>query len=344
MIDTGHFGHFVLFKDKEDILKDIHTRAKTKTDRQVTAPEILAINDKVLHYCLKNRSNRWESTLFTDSALSQLLNRAHIPVSFYKRNPTDIQESIFNHHVSNYNNPFLFRYERIGPIDHIRAVLSNTYGIMDDDQVFPIIIETLSSMGIPVQYNTFCYDNKISQLTVVFPDTNSEYNGITISSGLTITNSETGHSSIWIVPVVYYKGILLTNKKSLATQSVNMRIIHKGKIDKSRIEKIITEAKDISQVGIVQFAEAMTQSISSKEALKFTKNIEILPKRLFDILEEEWGKEEDLKRVQVAMRILDLAKALPLFQRSKIEQSVGGVVNIFNNYKTRMDSILEELE
>ena len=75
------------------------------------------------------------------------------------------------------------------------------------------------------------------------------------SAGMIVTNSEVGSSSIWIEPVVYRGDNVYANRGSLTKQDVQMKIVHRGDIDRERVRNIFTECADISQVGIVQLVE-----------------------------------------------------------------------------------------
>jgi 1-aminocyclopropane-1-carboxylate deaminase/D-cysteine desulfhydrase-like pyridoxal-dependent ACC family enzyme len=143
--------------------------------------------------------------------------------------------------------------------------------------------------------------------------------------------------------VVSTNTLSFQNRATLQKQGVKCRFVHRGVPKLQEVKEMITRAKDIAQVGIVQLLEAQQQIINKDYALAFTKNIEALPKRIYDILEEEWEEVAELNRLQVASRILVLAQELPLFQRITVEQAACGITKVFDNFQSRMMEIAQAM-
>lgn len=289
---------------------------------------------------------------FSGSAFSQLLSKIKIPGNFFNKCPNNLQEQIFNHFVDKEKQSYLLRmkpsqpkaecYDEGLPV-HCRAVLTERYGMVDDHQLFPVIFSAVEGSDFQAVYQQFLTDENISQLYIHFPDATSEYNDMTYRSGVMVTNSETGHSSVWIEPVVYGNGINFQNRATLQKQGVKCRLVHRGSPQLTQVQEMITRARDIAQVGLLQAIEASQETVSKDYALAYTKSIDGLPRRFYYILQDEWQEQQDVARDQVARRIIQLAQELPLFQRISIEQSACAVTKVFNNFEARMLQIAEEL-
>ena len=167
----------------------------------------------------------------------------------------------------------------------IRAVLSPTYSIFDDNELFPMLIQQLSSQE-NITYRLYEYDDQITRLHVEFTDTATTYEEVSYSAGMIITNSEVGLSSIWIEPVIYRSDLLYMNRGSLRKQDVQLKIVHRGEIDRDRVADAFSVCSEISQVGIIQLIEAYQAKIEPKHALTFMLNIPELPNRVAMILNE----------------------------------------------------------
>ena len=304
-------------------------------------------------YKLKRETNI--PIVFTRSAISQLLTKLKIRTDFYDRCPGYLQQQIFNWFTDQYGEKeYLLRFdpgfditqeENTSKDRNIRAVLTNRYGITDDNQLFPLVFDSLKDQNI--EWRSFRYDDKISQLYVNFPEATTVHGDQAYRGGLVITNSETGHSSTWIEPIVNAFGVQYMNRATLQSQGVRCRFVHRGAgfttEHTNELRNMILAAKDISQVGIIQMIEASQQIITKDHALAFARSINGLPSRFLDTLEEEWEHEAEVNRAAAAQKILVAARELPLFQRIQVEQATGQLVKVFDNYQARMQGILEEL-
>tara|TARA_B100001765_G_C19476458_1_gene326611 strand:- start:88 stop:1203 length:1116 start_codon:yes stop_codon:yes gene_type:complete len=317
---------------------------------------------------------------FSTHAFSQLLTRVRFSIDFWKRldngDAHQLKVDNFNwcnentaNKISNQrrnNNPsYLFRLnpstpisatDLLGDVDDeeedrvapslrtpVRAILSGSYSVFNDDELFPMLMDELDEDD-NVSYTFYEYDDHITRLHIKFDDTEVTHDNIKYSAGMVITNSEVGSSSIWIEPVVYQGDSLYANRRSLTKQEVQMKIVHRGDIDRERVTEIFRNCADISQVGIVQLVEAFQTKINPNYALSLVKNIPELPNRMALLLEDEWEREEDLKQAEVAQAILEMAQELPLFQRAKVEQAAGKIIGLFDGYASRMVQIMEDME
>lgn len=291
---------------------------------------------------------------FSRWSLWQLLGRASgVPIKFWDRCSLGLMRSIWREHVHDPANELRFRLDprrsmdkRVfdgddGPV-HVRAVLSMTYGVIDDLTLFPIVAKVLEEMKVTT-YNVFQHNEDISRLIVMFPDLQRDHEGRTYQAGLAVTNSEIGRSAIYIEPIVRTNGLDMWNRWALDHQNVRTRIIHRGVITEENVIEKVKKAKEVAQVGLIQAAEAWNNRIDGKKAIELFKLAEP-PTRLLDIIMDEWEEEERLVRAAAAQRILELAQSLPLFERQGLETTAGRMIGLFDSYQSRMDEIMKEIE
>lgn len=277
--------------------------------------------------------------IFTQSAMSQLLNRLGMSVRQYNRSPDWLKAHNFNYFSKQHDKKLKFRMNNES---QCRAVLSESYGIIDDIILFPILFDILKDRSDLV-INKFHFDDYITQLYLSLSDATGEHNGQTYTAGLLVTNSETAHSSVWIEPVVHLGQYAFLNRRSVRKQGVDCRIIHRGSIDPGRVKKMVERNSEVAQVGVVQLAELFQRHVPVSTVLSYVKNNNELPSRWEAMLEEIWSKEETVARAEAARQILVLAEGLPLFQRIQAEQAAGGFINLFDQFEDRMDAILAEI-
>lgn len=346
------YGHKYVKPEKETVLEKIEEKRQLALDRAVS-PQRLSyrmlpdgFSGYLVYELLHENEYGGQDLEFSKSAFSQMLNRKKVPVAFYERCTHNLQAMIFNEHVRT-GLPVMLRMlkdtpdQEVSEVSMVRAVLSDKYGIKDDHEVFPVVLDVLEDQEIAIR--SFTYDDRISQLLIEFADAQAQYNNQNHVAGLLVSNSETGHSSVWCEPVVTIPSCSFVNRGSLRRQGVDCRIVHRGEIEQARIRQMVLQAKEIAQVGVVQLAEAWGQKITAGYALQFAKAIDSLPKRMFDILKDEWEEEEEIIKAEAARRIILMAQELPLFQRIQTEQAAGQMLGLFNNYKARMQAILEEI-
>jgi hypothetical protein len=275
-------------------------------------------------------------------ALNQLFQRYRIPILFYDRCKAKLKNDIFTEHITDRNarTKLLLRYKNSEHPRTIRAVVTTKYGILDDHELFPTVMDQLEEQQAQLQ--SFHFDSHITQLYADWPDCEVEWGGTRYHAGVLITNSETARSSIWIEPTVISPHCSYVNRAALRRQRVGLRLIHRGDVDVERVIPMIQEAKRIAQVGIVQLMEAWEERVSGPEALEIIHDMDTLPGRIQDILDEEWENEEILRKAYVAQRIMELARTLPLFQRITVEQEASAITGIFDNYEQRIQEMMSD--
>lgn len=322
----------------EEIIEDIEKEHQRNSDQLVLPKELNAWpnKDDITKYFTYKHDQDFE---FTYSAMDQILSRLGIPARFYRKNPAILQVAMFNYWNGGRDTPYLFRLK---DKNLVRAVLTEKYGVMDDIEVFPTVIKELYSYETTPRWLN--RDNQITQLAVHFNDVQTNFENNNYRAGMVITNSETGHSSVWIEPVVYMSHYTFYHRATLQRQKVNLRLVHRGTVDIDRIKPMIEQAKEIAQVGIVQLIEVSQEVVGNNQLVNFVNSIDALTKRLKDRLIEEWEEEAQINKLNAARRILECATELPLFQRMTVEQQVGRLTGLFTGYKSRMQGIMQELE
>ena len=295
--------------------------------------QMLLVDDR-LQFTTNNKE-----IFFTSSALSQLLTKLKIPKAYFQRCPDWLKYTSIQHFNSLHKSYYLFRMREES---HVRATLSNRYGVTDDKDLFALIFDQFLDRD-DIFIRSFEITDHITRLSIEFQDAKVEHNGTEYIAGLNILNSETGHSSIWIEPVVHIPGCSFPNRRLLMKQGIDCRIVHRGLDQKDRSIQLITRAKEISQIGILQLIESFNENIPVSKAVGFVQNTEVFPNRFAQILEEEWNNQTLLTKADAARRIILLAQELPLFQRIQVEQTAGAFIGLFDNYKGRFSDIIKEI-
>lgn len=327
--------------DQEAINNMLEHKRNVMVDQNIKAEKIECMKwgSNVL-YPIKDTERELQ---FSDSAMGQILNRIKVPKLFYDRCPPALKEDIFNHfNAQREDDTYFVRFNKDKGEEYVRAVLSDKYGVHDDNDLFPILFDVLKDRN-DVAYRIFVYDDHITQLALDFVDATGVHNDQKYTAGLVVTNSETGHSSIWVEPVVHTNTCTFYNRRSLSRQGVRCKVVHRGDVNGDRIRPMVEQAKEIAQIGVTQLAEAFTTRVKKDYALSFAKAIDAFPKRYFDILQEEWDKETDIIKAEAARRIILLAQELPLFQRIAVEQDCGKLIGLFDSYKSRFDDLMLEV-
>lgn len=276
---------------------------------------------------------------FIQPAMTQLLGRLGMSVKQYNRSPYWLKAKNFNYFNKKYGETLKFRMRHT---DEVRAVLSSTYGIIDDIVAIPTIFKGLEDRD-DVAIRAFRYDDYITQLFLELTSASATHNNRNYVAGLMVTNSETGHSSVWIEPVVFTSRYVWVNRRVLSKQKVDCRIIHRGKIDPKRVRSMVEKNAEVAQVGIIQLEEAHHDHIDAKKVLSYIKNSNELPNRWEALMAEHLGEAETIARAEAAREILRLAESLPLFQRAQAEQAAGAFIGLFDHFEERMLSIIEDM-
>jgi len=283
---------------------------------------------------------------FSESALQQLLYRFNIPLKFYRKCTSPLKKNIFSEFISSRDANNIFRLVSKNKNNKlhnlsVRAVLSPSYSIVDDKWLYPLVMSTLQE---GMNYDTLEISDHATRLIAKFPDIASTgLNNNIFTGGIAITNSETGHSSIWIEPIIFMGNTHFTNRASLQSQNIKIRLIHRGEIRRDEIIRLVSQLKEIVQIGIIQLLEAQTSMIASSDVIKQMKETSAFPQRYTNILEEIWAQNQEITRLDAVKQLLHITQDLPLIKRIQIEQSMSKITNVFSSYKNRISRLAKDI-
>lgn len=297
--------------------------------------------DKLLLQFFISAGEQEKELLPNQSAESQFLTKIKVPVSFFHRCPTNLKQQILDYF--NVDRDYLLRCYSKGEVQHCRAVLSPIFTrAYDNHKVFPVILEALKDENISLK--TFFDDGVVTRMEVLLPN-EVLFEGRRLNPGLMVTNSETGHSSLWIEPIVVVdNNWILASRANIRKDYKYFRQIHKGEgINAEQISETVRQALKAAQVGVIQYMESMNKEVKVEKAVDFAKGLDALPKRFIEILEEDWKLKESLKKEKAVRDILTAAADLPILSKISIEQQAGNWMNIFDSYMDRFDRLNEDM-
>jgi hypothetical protein len=323
----------------EEIINSIETFQQQCHDIFLSASELNPIVGEELEF-YNTINNKREQIIPDRSAVTQFLTKIKVPVNFFHRCPPELQQLILDQF--NKDRDYLLRCYSNNGKTACRAVLSSMFTrSYDNHKVFPVILSTLQNQELNPRI--FVDDKIITRMEVLSKDI-VKYKDRTITSGLMVTNSETGHSSLWIEPIVLIDNLFLFACRTNAySEYKHFRQIHKGEgISLEQVSETVRRALEAAQVGVIQYMENMDVEIKSEKAIDFVKNLDAFPKRFTEVLKLEWKEKERLKKEKVMRDILEAASELPLLSKISVEQSVGQWYGMFEKYSERMEQIIEQ--
>ncbi len=338
--------------DPTFVLDYIKHNAEGKFDEvQTTSGAKPIINDSGhLSFELEGRAGE---VLPTNSAELQYLTRISVQGQFFHRCSPSLKRHILEEFHKDKN--FMFRCKTYqvpmaGDMvsrTQVRAVLGPQFPTnRDDERLFPIVLEALSQPNVMLA--SFEQTDHVTELIAQFSDTNIQPGsglpvGDGVSGAISITNSETGHSSLWIEPhIQIFNGIWIGNRFG---DKVSARYVHRGTMPTvEQLREDIEAAKRIVQVGIIQYLEACEQRIATGDAVKYMESLTVLPKRFTNIIANEIADQDRIMKTELLRRILLAAQELPLIQSLQIRREVGGFVGLFENTSSRLANLVNEIE
>ena len=275
------------------------------------------------------------------SAEAQYLTRIDVMGGFFHKCSPGLKTAILAefHQIGK---SYMLRCKNMGETQLIRAVLGPRFPKdCDDIYLFPVVLEALLAQD-NVQLALFTRDDDITELHAQFNDTSTSMDGQTVRGSIAISNSETGHSAIWIEPSIQMFGNMMVSNKHGDCMS---RFIHRGKVPTvAEISEAINEAKRVAQVGITQYLEEARTFITVKQACKYMDDMVVLPGRFSNIIQNEIKDMEFIQKQDLMRRILLAVKELPLFQSINIRREVGDFVGMFRQTGSRMANIVNLIE
>ncbi len=329
---------------KEQVLRAIELTGANNYDMVVEAGDVgtdIEMPHGTVSFAIKSKTLRPSR-----SAELQYLNRINVPGQFFSRCSNQLKLQILREFHK--NRSFLFRCRKHqdlggswGP-DRLRAVLGPRFPVERDDHIlFPVVLEALGDENI--QIASFEISDHVTELVVNFEDTNVLMDGHTVKGSISITNSETGHSSLWIEPhIQIFNGMWIGNR--FGDGQYGSRYVHRGTLPSvEELREDIQNAKKIAQIGIIQFLENQGTRVPMSSAVKYMEDLEALPARFSTLLSNELKDQEFILKGELVRRILLAANDLPLLQSLQLRRHLGGYLGIFNDTASRLANLANEI-
>jgi hypothetical protein len=327
----------MLNPSKERVLEVIREKAQYYDDRIVNSeqlnPQVSPAQESLFVF--------GDSIVPTTAAQTQFLNRLQVPIIFYKRCSADLQQKILDEH-NRRDRDFLIRCINQNDKVECRAVLSEHFSRDKDDiHVIPPTIEALKDNDTDI--SVFDWDDQHTHMVTKFNDCQINQGDTNLTGSVTLINSETGHSSVWIYPTIVINGYEYSNKKGDISNNLH-RIIHRGTFKVEEFKQIIQDTKRIAQVGIVQYLRNQNEVTTVENAVNFVETLEDIPTRFSKILGNEWQNQQNIRKVDVMQQIMQLAQELPLFQKISVSRQVGRFIRLFENTQKEQTDIVNQIQ
>lgn len=352
---------------KKAILTKVNNQAKYKFDKVIPVKELYRRPD-CCSFLLKDNTYAGTDLDISNSAESQLLNRLSIPARYLHKCSDSLQAANVNEWISKQKSGsnILLRMMlsndwltlKQGPVrkedftllpepNMVRAIFSDKYGYIDDSFLIPTAIDALQKLdeknNLHLKY--FYTDWDFSLLRVVYRnELSAKKDNRMYWAGVSICNSETGKSAVWIKPYVRVSNLKTKQVYSIldSNKDGSTRFIHRGELDPIRIRKAITDAITAAQTGITQLMLAETRTV--KQPTVFLKKLgtDIFPSRIISILEEEYKEQETANQLQLTESILAAVKDLPVYEKYKAEAGAGRLISLFEDIDARIADIITE--
>lgn len=158
-----------------------------------------------------------------ETAHSQVAGKVGIPLTYYRRMWNDaphLLASNVNHWLTNEASRRMVR-----TLDgDARAFLSNRYRILDNDELLEAVLPILGDMKIKIE--SAAVTEKKIYLKCTFPDVEREVKpGDVVRAGFVLSNSEIGHGSVSVQPLV----LRLVCRNGAVMNDAGMKRFHVGR-------------------------------------------------------------------------------------------------------------------
>jgi hypothetical protein len=160
---------------------------------------------------------------------------------------------------------FLLRFREIEGVEHIRAVMSDKYGIIDNDEVLKAVFYALPGGKSDTRCTSYFHNGDDLVANIILPDyiqskPDSEY-----SCGISVGNSEVKTKSFTVRPYLYREASKTSFIWAKRDSAININIKHFGKMDFERIRNLVASGVET----------ALTQGENILKVLEFSKDIKI---------------------------------------------------------------------
>lgn len=201
--------------------------------------------------------------------MSTLLSRIHMPGMFASRMPNHILIPAVNGMLDYEQNKR--SVVRVCD-DEVRAVISGTYGVMEDITILNALAERTDL------FSTFLYEAGEAMSVIILTLVNSVGiplgNGYTLQCGVSILNSDVTESSLWLMTsaTLYLDGRMTGNIRMRRKDDLAARMIHRGRIAENfptRLEQFLNTNEDR-----VTHIRGKVESITRSYSESYIENME----------------------------------------------------------------------
>jgi hypothetical protein len=211
------------------------------------------------------RLTKDRTLILSPRAETQLLQRVGVPVTFFRRLPENLKWAIANHFVQNglTDRAALIRTVRGNTV---RALLTEAYTPLDDIDILPVVADILGDDDVVIEKLDFADD--ATHLRVLFPRQTTEARaGDVLTTGIHITNSETGYRAVHVDALVHR--LVCTNGLVRAENQGRTTLRHVGQVDrlKDYMARAIRDARDNAQQLVREFRDSVGHTIADPEEL-----------------------------------------------------------------------------
>ena len=201
--------------------------------------------------------------------MSTLLSRIHMPSIFAGRMPNHVL-------IPTVNGMLEYEQSKRSVVricdGEVRAVISGTYGVMEDITILNALNERSDL------FSTFLYEvsegMSVVSLTLVNPIGIDLGNGYTMQCGVSITNSDVTESSLWLLTsaTIYHEGRMTGNIRMRRRNDLAARMIHRGKIAENfpgRLEQFLNANEE--RISLIQ---DKVESLTKEYSESYIENME----------------------------------------------------------------------
>jgi hypothetical protein len=207
--------------------------------------------------------------LMHDLALKQLSARIGVPYQYLKKCPGQLAALNLNYWAQNapIAKETLFRTVNQ---NQVRAVLSQNYTALDDQDVIPMLADVLGDDEIQVQAADFGTD--ATHLRIVFPRTSQEVRvNDVVQTGLHFSNSEVGLRAVRVEALVYRLVCSNGAVRAEATTKTSIRHVGDPKRLKDFIHNAVQDAKSAGEELVRAFKASLEHQLNDPE--KFIERV-----------------------------------------------------------------------
>jgi len=337
-------------KRREKILEHIQERHQGCSDIIHKADKLRRTITDVSKFVIEGDGSCLEPIDIGNHAEGQLLARLKIPASYIHRCPDLIQAKNINYWLSrSKNRELMFRLVDQGiEQPYVRAIFSGQYKQTDDIDLFPIIFKTLEEHCGKldnVQIKTFDKGEHFTLMKVIFKDNIVKHEGRYYWPGITIANSETGMSAVWIKPIIR-EGTPGADKYDFLDRcdEGSARFIHRSDLEPVEVKKAIRVAAKAAEVGIAQLLKMKHQMVANpvEAATNFIKGSDFIPVSTLDYVKRELQYDKEESELEIARVILRAVRELPTFKKYLAEYEVGKYLSLFRFTKKRLEEFARD--